>query len=62
MGRPPHGAHLGLAVTVIRAVVIGLRNWFGGGWPEACGLMAMHVAVWAICVTLLPAAVVANKV
>ena len=26
----------------------------GGGWPEACALMAMHVAVWTICVTLLP--------
>jgi hypothetical protein len=23
-------------------------------WPEACALMTMHVAVWAICVTLLP--------
>jgi len=27
----------------------------GGGWPEAVFLMMMHVVVWAICVTLLPA-------
>jgi hypothetical protein len=26
----------------------------GAGWPEACALMSMHVAVWAICVTILP--------
>lgn len=28
-----------------------------GGWPEAYALMAMHVAVWALCVTMLPALV-----
>ena len=26
----------------------------GGGWPEALALMTMHLAVWAICATVLP--------
>ncbi len=31
-----------------------------GGWPEAYALMAMHVAVCALCVTMLPALVKAK--
>jgi hypothetical protein len=46
-----------LIVSFVPDILIGLRSWFGGGWPEALGLTAMHVAVWAICITLLPAAV-----
>ena len=34
--------------------LIAALHFMGGGWPEACALMTMHVAVWAICVTLLP--------
>jgi len=38
-----------------------VSHGFGGGWPEALTLMSMHVAVWAICVTVLPAAVAAER-
>jgi len=27
----------------------------GARWSEACALMTIHVVVWALCVTLLPA-------
>ena len=33
----------------------------GEGWPEACALMTMHVAVWAICVTLLPSLAITKR-
>jgi hypothetical protein len=46
-----------LLISFAPDILIGLRRWFRGGWPEAIALMAMHVAVWGICVTLLPAAV-----
>jgi hypothetical protein len=39
-------------------IAVAMSHWLGGGWPEAFALMAMHVAVWAICVTMLPALVV----
>jgi len=51
-----------LLISFVPDALIGQWKWFGGGWPEAVALMAMHVAVWAICVTLLPAAVVAKNV
>ena len=35
-------------------LLLAISHIMGGGWPEACGLMTMHVVVWAICVTLLP--------
>jgi hypothetical protein len=35
-------------------LLLGISRAMGGGWPEACALMTMHVAVWAICATLLP--------
>jgi hypothetical protein len=38
-------------------IALATLHWFGGGWPEALALMAMHIAVWGICVTLLPALV-----
>ncbi len=41
-------------------IALAILHWFGGGWPEALVLMAMHIAVWAICVTMLPAFVASN--
>jgi hypothetical protein len=35
-------------------VLLAISHIMGAGWPEACALMSMHAAVWAICVTLLP--------
>jgi len=35
-------------------VLLATSHNMGGGWPEACALMFMHIAVWAICITLLP--------
>src|SRR5215471_5556567 len=32
---------------------INSRQW-GGNWPNAIALMLMHVAAWAVCVTMLP--------
>jgi hypothetical protein len=46
-----------LAVSLLPDVALAMIHGFGGGWPEAFALMAMHVAVWAICVTLLPSLV-----
>jgi hypothetical protein len=43
-----------LAVSLLPDVALAILHWFGGGWPEAFALMAVHVAVWAICVTMLP--------
>ena len=46
------------AVAVILSlapcVLLAISHILGGGWPEAIALMTMHVAVWAICATLLP--------
>jgi hypothetical protein len=44
-----------LIVSFVPDVALALVHGFGGGWPEAFAVMAMHVAVWAICVTMLPA-------
>jgi hypothetical protein len=59
-------------VAVGAAIVVFARTWSDsleparayrslaarvGGWPEAFAPMAMHVAVWAVCVTMLPALV-----
>jgi hypothetical protein len=43
-----------LVVSFVPDVLLAVLHGFGGGWPEAFALMAMHVAVWAICVTMLP--------
>jgi hypothetical protein len=43
-----------LMVSFVPDVLLAVLHGFGGGWPEAFALMAMHVAVWAICVTMLP--------
>lgn len=50
-----------LLVSFVPDVLLAVTHAFGGGWPEALCLMAMHVAVWAICVTALPAAVAMRK-
>jgi hypothetical protein len=47
-----------LLISFLPDILLALTHAFGGGWPEALALMSMHVAVWAICVTMLPAAVV----
>ncbi len=44
-----------LIVSFAPDVALAVMHGFGGGWPEAFALMTMHVAVWAICVTMLPA-------
>jgi hypothetical protein len=43
-----------LAVSFLPDVWLAFQQGSGGGWPAASALAAMHVAVWAICVTLLP--------
>jgi hypothetical protein len=44
-----------LVVSFAPDVALAVTHGFGGGWPEALALMTMHIAVWAICVTMLPA-------
>jgi hypothetical protein len=46
-----------LGISLLPDVALATMHGFGGGWPEALALMAMHVAVWAICVTILPSLV-----
>ena len=43
-----------LILSFAPCVLLAVSHIMGGGWPEACALMTMHVAVWAICATLLP--------
>ena len=43
-----------LVLSFIPDILLAISHSMGGGWPEACALMIMHVVVWAICVTLLP--------
>jgi len=50
-----------LLVSFVPDVLLAVTHAFGGGWPEAFCLMAMHVAVSAICVTVLPAAVAGRE-
>lgn len=45
-----------LIISFIPDIAVAVQHWYGGNWPEAIALMAMHVAVWALCVTMLPAA------
>ena len=49
-----------LLISFVPDILLAVTHAFGGGWPEALWLMAMHLAVWAICITLLPAAVSAT--
>jgi hypothetical protein len=50
-----------LALSLIPDIALATLHWFGGGWPEAAALMAMHVVVWAICVTMLLGLVVKKR-
>ena len=43
-----------LMVSFLPDMALAVMHGFGAGWPEAIALMAMHIAVWAICVTMLP--------
>lgn len=43
-----------LILSFAPCVFMAISHAMGGGWPEAFALMTMHVAVWAICATLLP--------
>ncbi len=47
-------ATLVLILSFVPNVLVAVAHLMGGGWREACALMTMHVAVWAVCVTLLP--------
>ena len=47
-----------LLVSFVPDILLAVTHAFGAGWPEALWLMAMHLAVWGICITALPAAVV----
>ena len=48
-------------VSFVPDIGLATQHWFGGGWPEAAALMSMHIAVWAICVTILPTFAVSNQ-
>ena len=50
-----------LLVSFIPDIAVGMLHGFGGGWPEAFALMAMHVVVWAICITMLPGLVATKR-
>ena len=50
-----------LVLSVVPDIVIATQHWLGGGWPEAVALMFMHIAVWAICVTMLPTLALSNR-
>lgn len=41
-------------------VLLAWSHNMGATWPEACALMTMHVVVWALCITLLPALAIAR--
>jgi hypothetical protein len=43
-----------LILSFLPCVLLAISHIMGGGWPEACALMTMHVVVWGICATLLP--------
>ena len=43
-----------LLLSFVPNGILAMFHLWGGGWPEACALMTMHVVVWAVCVTLLP--------
>ena len=47
-------AAIALVMSFVPNVLLASSHIMGGDWPKACALMAMHIVVWAICVTLLP--------
>ena len=50
-----------LVVSFVPDVLLAKSHAFGGGWPEACALMVMHVVVWIVCIFLLPARAFTNS-
>ena len=42
-----------LVLSFLPDIALGQRHWFGATWTYAFVLMAMHVAAWAACVTVL---------
>ena len=50
-----------LVITFVPDVLLAKSHTFGGGWPEACALMIMHVVVWIVCISLLPALAFTNS-
>ena len=49
-----------LVLSFAPDVLLATSHEMGATWPEACALMTMHVVVWALCVTLLPALAIAK--
>jgi hypothetical protein len=43
-----------LILSFLPCALLAISHVMGGGWPEVCALMTMHVVVWTICATLLP--------
>ncbi|SPE39270.1 membrane hypothetical protein [Candidatus Sulfopaludibacter sp. SbA3] len=50
-----------LLLSFLPNVVFAIAHIMGTRWPEACALMTMHAAVWAICVTLLPSLAITEQ-
>ena len=50
-----------LILSFAPCVLLAMSHIMGGGWPEACALMTMHVVVWAVCVTLLPSLAITKQ-
>ena len=50
-----------LLVSFVPDILIATQHWRGCTWLEAVALMFMHIAVWAICVAMLPTFAVSNK-
>lgn len=50
-----------LILSFIPDILLATSHDMGGGWPEAGALMAMHVVVWALCVTLLPSLAISRR-
>lgn len=50
-----------LLVSFAPDVAIAIGHMHDAGWPEAFALMSMHVAVWTLCVTILPRLVAAKS-
>lgn len=48
-------ATVALIASFTPDVLLAWSHNMGASWSEACALMTMHVVVWALCVTLLPA-------
>jgi hypothetical protein len=46
-------AAVALLISFVPDVLLAVYHAYGGGWPEALALMAMHVAAWAVTVAML---------